>query len=290
MHRVPTLCDDNFTCTENTEQCWRDAEQPFIAELETIESCIHVQHGGTDTRVEYRCSQTLRSRSIIENGSRKWLKNLPEVFHYNGALIFLYKDSRLTIRLKHDVHHPTANGTKNFTTSEREYIIMLSQTGIAPYQTLSMMRSRFKGVFLYEDVYNTWSDSMSGSFKKHSDPFHFVNLYVSSCSEVIPIYHQEKPFALAFVTTLGKSIYKNWNFVKVFIESTFKTNCQKLELFAVMITCMCFGFSCSCMLLGWGTNGVMRRRENSLSFFLSALRKAPPRINPTFFFTDTDVA
>lgn len=69
-----------------------------------------------------------------------------------------------------------------------------------------------------------------------------------------------------------------------------QTNRQKMELFVVIISCMGVGFPLSYFLLEPGTGSGLSSREKSLTSWLQAIRGAVPKLKPTFFFTDKDVA
>lgn len=77
---------------------------------------------------------------------------------------------------------------------------------------------------------------------------------------------------------------------EVLIDSTFKTNRQKMELFTVIVSCMGVGFPIAYLLLEAGTGSGLKCREESLTFFLQHIRNKFPRLRPHFFFTDKEQA
>lgn len=47
--------------------------------------------------------------NALANDSRKWLRDLTENFHCYGTIIFSYKYSRRTVRIKHGLQLPKTN-------------------------------------------------------------------------------------------------------------------------------------------------------------------------------------
>lgn len=99
------------------------------------------------------------------------------------------------------------------------------------------------------------------------DPMISSRLFIENSTELHLLSYQVMPLVTGTYTELGKHIVENWTVKEVFIDSTFKTNRQRLELFAVIETVLCTGFLIAYFLLEPATSGGYSTREKSLSIF-----------------------
>ena len=102
------------------------------------------------------------------------------------------------------------------------------------------------------------------------------------------IFQESHPFALGFITSLGVTSCEHVDVKELFIDSTFKTNRQKIELFAVLGTVLGTGFPIAYLLLAPTDEINVIPRKEILKRFLSAMRDVLPNVRPIFFFSDKD--
>ena len=118
--------------------------------------------------------------------------------------------------------------------------------------------------------------------------------YVRASSDVTLISHQSAPFHIGFLPNLTFEICEKFNVQETFIDSTFKTNAEKFELFAVIGKVVGTGFPLAYFLLGSGDtrfeNAQNSFPKTSLEQFLLSLKREVPGINRKFFFSDKDFA
>ena len=117
--------------------------------------------------------------------------------------------------------------------------------------------------------------------------------YLSQSQSFQEIYHRERPFALGFLCTRARNLCEELNIQEAFIDSTFKTNSSKLELFAVLGSFLGAGFPIAYLLLQGGSPHSEAdssiQRKDTIRAFLQAIRTELTRFRPIFFFTDKDV-
>lgn len=131
-----------------------------------------------------------------------------------------------------------------------------------------------------------WLQVLSSNFRKSSDLPLSAKENVSDCTKLFPLYFQVKPFWLGLFTDVGADIFYDIQWVEdMIIDSTFKTNQKKMELFCVMVSCFGTGFLLAYFMLEPSTSGAYRKREEFLTDFLCKVEKNPS-LTPSFFFTD----
>lgn len=127
---------------------------------------------------------------------------------------------------------------------------------------------------------------MRDRFRRSEDPLILSRLYISSSENLQEIFYSETPFALGFMTRLGLSFLSRHECAEMFIDSTYKTNSLKLELFSVITTVFGTGFPVAYLFLqsslGFGV------RQGVLYSFLCAQRQRIANFKPKVFFTDKD--
>ena len=115
-------------------------------------------------------------------------------------------------------------------------------------------------------------------------------IYLDECETMHQIGLQSNPFGLAFHKNICNQILNEWRVKEILIDSTYKTNKQKSELFTVIASCMGAGFPLCYFLLDAGTEGLLKTREESLTFFLKSIKEKFPNLRPSFVFTDKDTS
>lgn len=118
--------------------------------------------------------------------------------------------------------------------------------------------------------HNLWSQLLKNDYKRHEDQFLSAKLYMESSEELHLICLQIAPFGLLR---------------EIFIDSTFRTNSAKLDLFAVIGSCMGTGITLDYFVLKAGSSGEFRSREVSYTIFANSKHRSV-KFEPIFSLTD----
>lgn len=165
-----------------------------------------------------------------------------------------------------------------------------ARNGMTPSQISSQLRTTGHIEVLNNEVYYNWIILLADRLRMHHDPRVSAHLYVQICDELELLYHHIVPYSLAFVTKLGNEIAELWKAFVILVDPSFKTNNEKLELYAVIATGMGNGFPLRCLISGPGTSWFFCSRTESLLIFLSSIRKRIPALHSDFLFTDKESA
>lgn len=90
--------------------------------------------------------------------------------------------------------------------------------------------------------------------------------------------------------SIGINIVAEYRIKEVLFDSTLKTNKNKLELFAVFVSCFGTGFPLAYFSLEAGTDGGNNSKKESISFFLEKVKERCQLLNPSFVLTDKEVS
>lgn len=82
--------------------------------------------------------------------------------------------------------------------------------------------------------------------------------YIQENSDVDIIDDQNFLFEVVFRPFVGKEVLSCWRVHEALVDPAFKTNRQKLELLAVMVSCMGVGISLEYFLIEAGTGKILR--------------------------------
>lgn len=253
----------------------------FIDAIEKIESYKYRKNGGTSTMKKYWCSQRTRTKSKNSEAAR--IRDSKKCFECCGAITISILQNVIKLRIKHRYHHDSPLSSISLSSISRDRINSLSEGGLTPFQILGVLRAESTETFIYNQVYNVWADAISCKFRLHQDPVKSLELYLQKEDSLSVIYQQEKPFGIGFITNIGMDIACNWRIEEILIDSTHKTNKQKLELFAIITSCMGAGFPLGYFFLEAGTSNGLKPREVSITGFLQSVRNKIPTLKPSFF-------
>lgn len=248
----------------------------------------YISNGRQGSRLRYVCSQERRSGE--EGQTKKRVRSCKKNFKCGGYVSQSITLNRWIIRIKHEDHHTEHVGHAPISDAMKDKIYSLATAGLSPFQILSNIRTEAKNLLLYQDIYNAWQSIMMTKFKRHEDPRESALLYITECPNLHVMHVQSSPYGLSFHTIVGNTIMKFWRVEELLIDSTFKTNKDRLELFTVIASCMGAGFPIAYFLLEAGTGNGLKSREESLTLFLSNLKVQFPRLCPSFFFTDKETS
>lgn len=283
------IWSSNFSNPTFNETCSSDdrdtCQRKFLEKLRAVERYAYVQNGGTPTRKCFTCSVSFRPQKPVHE--RKRVRVSKHVHRCNGSVVFSYQKAKLTIRIRHKSHH-NREGEQRHGLSEglQKRIAELSKFGMSPSQIATVIRAEGSELALYDDVYNVWVDAIATRFRKHNDSKVSSRLYLGESAELVESFHQETPFALGIITKLGQEIVSKWRIQEVYLDTAFKT--ERLEMVAVLISCMGTNFPLAFFILECGIGCDRRAREEALTSFLQNLSVRLPTFRPPFFFTNVD--
>ena len=130
---------------------------------------------------------------------------------------------------------------------------------------------------------------MEHLYKTAPDVHDSAREFLSNSRRFTEIYHSQEPFALGFLSNHAKTICNQFCVQEAYIDSTFKTNSSKHELFAILGSFLGTGFPIAYLLLEAGGNERKMQRKFSIERFLEATRREVEHFKPTFFFTDKNL-
>ena len=130
---------------------------------------------------------------------------------------------------------------------------------------------------------------MQAFYKRDDDVKTSGRLLLRESSEMEEILYSETPYAIGFVCAHGVDLCEKVRGDEAFIDSTYKTNSSKPELFAVLGSFLGKGFPIAYLLLqeGCGESRTADRKKVIYDFLL-ALKTRVSSLKPVFFFSDKD--
>lgn len=150
---------------------------------------------------------------------------------------------KVTFHVKHENHHSSdkilMKMDKNVMKTK---VLGMLKTRMTPFQIMTTLRSDRHAKALYSDVYNLWSELFSNIYKRENDPHASAIKYIQECDTMQTIYVQNNPFGLGILTEIGLELTDKYSIKELFIDSTFKTNSEKLEMFAFIAPFLGSGF------------------------------------------------
>lgn len=99
----------------------------------------------------------------------------------------------------------------------------------------------------------------------NEDPHISSALYANQAKNLRIVMEQTSPFAVGVTTTIGDKVCSFFKCTEAFIDSTYKTNRRKLELFTVIVCVFAVGIPVGYLLLE-KSNEEQQRMAASLSF------------------------
>lgn len=135
-------------------------------------------------------------------------------------------------------------------------------------------------------MYNDWANKFSKTFRTHLIPRISAVQNIKSCDTLSFINETTSTQALAFIVNDGEMIAKTHIVSEFFINSKFKTNKEKLGLYAVVLYMLGkrshLRFSCLRPIV---IESIWVGNINSIVFYI-VWKKTILRFNQQFFFSD----
>ena len=245
----------------------------------------------------FLCTQRSDSARIgirHENERKRRRRDTVKRERCGGVLTIRFaKGSCTAVTCFHEYIHESIPQIFQITPEVNERIKRGAQLGLSPFQIASDLNKEETQQFTWSQVYYRWCLEMEKLYKTSPDIEVSARNYLRSSQSFEEIYHRERPFALGFLCTRARNLCEELNIREAFIDSTFKTNSSKLELFAVLGSFLGTGFPIAYLLLQGGSShseaDSSMQRKDTIRAFLQAIWTELPRFRPIFFFTDKDV-
>ena len=262
-------------------------ERQFCDMIGATESYRYARNGGSKSNSQFICSQRSRKRP---QSSSKRQKESSKQYNCGGSISFSYSGkAKLSITVKHAVMHERCETKMALSVPAISRVSQLTESGLAPFQICTILRKEFATPFQYNNVYYCWLESIGSMFKRGKDSKLSADQFLIDSKEFQTIWEQKEPYGTGFLTNLGKQLSAKVPIREVFIDSTYKTNKEKLELFALIGSVMGTGFPLAYMLLESSstTFSDCPTRQQSICLFLSSVRAFLPSLKPSFSPTKT---
>lgn len=212
---------------------------------------------------------------------------------FGSMNIKICDENVIHVRLSHAKVHEKV--VQRYTLSEEEISLIADKTeeGLAPFQICELLRCKTNQPVSWNQVYYRWLLYMEKKCRRHANPFLSCKLLMQSSKNLKECYFNREPYALGFTTSIAKMVTENHECGEAFIDSTFKTNSSKLELFTIMVSVFGTGFPIAYMFLDGQKQETVTEhhfltRQEQISNFFAAVQSTLPRFSPKFFLTDKD--
>lgn len=134
------------------------------------------------------------------------------------------------VPINHCVQHENAVQIPSLSPAVITQIQGHARKGYAPFQIRAVFQN--KGDELpWSQIYNRWIEFTKEKFHRNRDPFLSCKLYVDSCKYMDLCFFFSFPRAIGFTTSISRSLSEQHECAEALIDSVWKTNSSKLELF-----------------------------------------------------------
>lgn len=282
--------------------------------FETIEMYEYVRQSSKETSVHFYCSQRfIKQRESIDalekdcsglsamkeyssndgkiTPSRRFKRSKKSQNCYGSLHIKHGETGFVHVRLSHKHVHEKCIKRYTLQCAEIDFIECKAQEGLSPFKIFGILRKKCKESISLYQVYYRWAMYMEKKCKRDPDPFISGKMYLESASNLSQCFFSCKPFALGFTTGISRMLTHTHECGEAFIDSTYKTNSSKLELFTIIVTIFGTGFPLAYLFLkneSRAEGELFASRQEQISRFLESVKLALPFFNPKFFFTDKD--
>lgn len=267
--------------------------------VEAAEAFEYCKNGGTKRRIVYWCSLRHRQREPGSDGSvddpnfrrRPCHRKSKQCFPCQGsAVINLSRALLLTVSIRHEFIHEAPVKRQVIDDAARHRIRSLFDIGCPPHQILSILRAERKVPYKYGDFWNAWNETCAASYKFAEDPCTSAILAAKNNTNMTLIHEHQNPDGFGFIVRPDQDFVLTYSVKELFVDSTYKTNGQEMEVFAVLGTILGTGFPVAYFFLSSASHATYQQRKHSVLQFFRNLRQRCANLNPSFFFTDKDFA
>ena len=241
------------------------------------------------------CTQRSDSARVLQNESsrKRRRKESVKMESCGGVLTIRFgKNGQAVISCFHEYIHESLPQVSQITAEVQCDIQRGVELGLSPFQIVSDLNRQGKGQFSWSQVYYKWCTMMECHYKASSDVKLSARTFLRKSESFIEIFYNQEPFALGFLSNHARRVCDRARIEEAFIDSTFKTNSSKLELFAILGSFLGTGFPIAYLFLeatgGRNETESITQRKSSIRGFLEALHRGLRSFRPTFFFTDKD--
>ena len=238
-------------------------------------------------------SDSARSTSHDENQKKRRRRDSMKMKSCNGVLTLKFSAGGPTvISCFHEYIHESVPHVSQITSEISDAIQRGVDNGLSPFQIVSDLNNQKKGQFTWSQVYYKWSSIMESRYKSSPDVKVSSQAFLAKSGRFSQVYYAESPFALGFISNHARAVCTKAWIQEAYIDSTFKTNSSKLDLFAILGSFLGTGFPIAYLFLEIGGRGrsseCEQSRKNSIKGFLGAVYRELQSFRPIFFFTDKD--
>lgn len=139
------------------------------------------------------------------------------------------------ISLRPDVQHMLRRRERFLTVPQHLKIEKLSHTALGPFQIVTCLHEKEAELIHYADVYNHQLSCNLHRFQKSTDPLLSTKLYAENSAKIRFLHFQALSFVVEVYTKVGFDVLDESRVEEMYVDSRFKINQNKLELFCGML-------------------------------------------------------
>ena len=242
------------------------------------------------------CSQrsdSVRTCVPAESLRKRQKRESAKLENCGGVLVIKFgTGAAITLSCFHEYVHESVSKVSQISDELGERIRRGAEIGLSPFQILADVNREESGYFTWGQVYYRWNLAMESMYRTSANVFDSARAFLANSERFKEIYYVQEPFALGFLCNHAHTVCEQVTVKEAFIDSTFKTNSSRMELFAVLGSFLGSGFPVAYLLLQPvpRNDGIdaTSNRKNRIQEFLRAVHQELTSFRPVFFFTDKD--
>ena len=207
----------------------------------------------------------------------------------HGSMSIKVSSGRMFVFLSRDYVHERLATSKKLSKPLLEEIERAALNGKTPFDIVTELSKSSSEIFTRSQVYYRWNEAIQKRYKRSDDVKKSARELLRESSEFDEIFVQEEPFAIGFTCRFAAEVCENFDIAEAHIDSTYKTNSSKFELFGVLGSFLGSGFPVAYLFLEAGQgDAAYSQRKCAIRDFLKCLKQRMKDFSPSFFFTDKD--
>lgn len=278
----------------------------LLGSIEKAEGYTYSRNGGGN-RIDLWCRQRARRRTTqpcdeenneasVHTGSVKRRRIGKRLMDCGGSGCMKLADTTTGsskrgiiswLIVNNDIIHEREGDRFDLSQSQIKCIEERTVEGHAPAHIVQYLKGSGACTVHPDRVYYQWRKVITKLYQRHKDPLESMINLLQSCKNMAECFRGNHPFCLGVITGLGEELIARHGCEEVFIDSTYRTNSEKLEIFSIMTSFAGTGFPISYFFLKPGTEPLSRKR--AICEYFKALHNRLSRLRPLLFFTDKDV-
>ena len=198
----------------------------------------------------YMCKRNNFQKQNAGLREHKRVRYSIQEFLCKGYVKFCYSlQAVATIEVFHCISHEGIREFPMLTLKDTEEINILAGQGLLPFQIRQQLIKSNSINLTYNQVYCQWHKSVKKQYFQDVDLKISVLRLTNMEPSLTCICHNSSPFYVGFIPTNAAKWTGKFDIHEIFIDSTFKTNAEKLEVFAVIGKVVGFGIPLTYFLL-----------------------------------------